>query len=107
MKISNRLNASLIGLFLAVGVLAAAAAPVAKPDIDRLVAGGPHPALLPQPAQVEWRAGSFRIGPETSIAAGGFTNEAQFLAGALKLSTRGGEPSHRFDALALRAARVR
>ena len=73
---------SIIAGILALAVLQAlASSPAAEP----------RPALLPQPVRVVWRDGSFRVGPQTSIASGGFTNEAQYLSEALKLKTRGGD----------------
>jgi len=38
-----------------------------------------HPALIPQPAAVQWREGVFRAGEKISVAAGPFTNEARLL----------------------------
>lgn len=59
-------------------------------------AEAPHPALVPLPAHVEWRAGSFTADSHAAIAAGGFADAAQFLSTALKLPVREGAQAIRF-----------
>jgi hexosaminidase len=64
--------------------------------VSAVGAVAPRPALIPQPANVEWREGAFAIPANAAIAPGAFTNAARFLSAALNIPVRAGRQALSF-----------